>query len=168
MTRSDSQFPIRITRRGVLSSAVGGVLGLAGCITNANEDEDEPETEKPEDETDHGMNEITETEFDVLDIQSGTGEDSASVTFEKNCVFVRGTIMGRNSCYAAQLANVFLSDGTCTVVLESYEDADEGEMCAAVLVDIEYEVRIEFNPRTPDTVVIEHNSDTVTTEDQKN
>lgn len=167
MTRPGPQFPLRITRRGVLSSAVGVVLALTGCITDTNEDDDEPETEEPEDGTDHEMNDITGTEFDILDIQSGIGEDSAAVTFENDCVCVRGTIMGRNSCYTARLADVFLSNETCTVAIESYEDANEGEMCATVLVDIEYKVRIEFDSRAPNTVVIEHNDETVTTEERE-
>lgn len=48
--------------------------------------------------------------------------------------------------------------------VESYEDANEGQICAQALVGIEYEARVELVDAAPETVVVEHDGSPVTTE----
>lgn len=134
-----------------------------------NEQVNETENESEEDATDEGADEesegIGQVSFEVLEVESGTGEESASVSFEDG-VLVEGTIGGQNACYTARLADVSLSGGELTVAVESYEDADEGQMCAQALVGIEYEARIELADGEPESVVVEHDGSPVATEER--
>lgn len=163
---------------------VGDVVGPAGCIErdeNENEDEngtigsnDPTENEsKEEDERNVSENEedatdgtlperVKEVSFEVFEVENGTGEESAAVSFENDRVLIRGTIRGENGCYTARIADVSLSDDEFTITVESYEDADEGQMCAQALVAIEYEARVEFTDAEPGTVVVEHDGTPVT------
>lgn len=146
----------------------------------AGPEEDKPEggdpgeeeryvNESEEDTTGGDANEESEgvgrVSFEVLEVESGTSEESASVRFEDG-VLVEGTIGGENSCYTARLADVSLSGDDLIVAVESYEDADEGQMCAQALVGIEYEARIELVNAAPGTVVVEHDGSPVTTEER--
>ncbi|WP_336344679.1 hypothetical protein [Halalkalicoccus ordinarius] len=120
--------------------------------------------EDEEDTTDGTLPEcVEEVSFEVFEVENGTGEESASVSFENDRVLVRGTIGGENGCYTARIADVSLSDDEHTIAVESYEDADEGQMCAQMLVGIEYEARVEFIDAEPGTVVVEHDGTSVTT-----
>lgn len=179
---------MRVTRRRVTWIVVGGVLGLAGCINrDENENEDENGTTGSNDPTENGSKEedernvneneedatggtsperVEEVSFEVFEIESGTGEESASVSCENDRVLVRGTIRGENSCYTARIADVSLSDDELTIAVESYEDADKDQMCAQALVEIEYEARVEFTDAEPGTVVVEHDGTPVTTEER--
>lgn len=164
------------------------MLGLAGCVTDRTENEveggnDEPgdtDEEDPEDGDEEDMDEtkenestdgevpegVTEVSFEVLDVRSGTSENSASVTFESERVLISGTIMGRNTCYTAKITDVSLSEGGLVVAIESYENADEDEMCAQSIVGIDYEASIEFDDNGPETVVVEHDGSAVTTDER--
>ena len=140
---------MRVRRRRVTWIGVGDVVGPAGCIErDENENEDENGTigsndpteneskeveernvnENEEDATDGTLPErVKEVSFEVFEVENGTGEESASVSFENDRVFIRGTIRGANGCYTARIADVSLSDDEHTIAVESYEDADEGQ-----------------------------------------
>jgi hypothetical protein len=96
--------------------------------------------------------------FEVRSVQSGQGENSASVTFDDDEVTVDGTIGGRNGCYTARLASVEQSEGTLRVDVGSYEDKGEDEACIQGLVDIDYVAAIAFDQCLPERVVVEHES----------
>lgn len=188
MRTSNPERATRLTRRAVIASAVTSAVALAGCIDDRNgngveepdDERDEPEDEPDDEEDDRDMNGteeegpedgeapegVTDVTFEVLNVESGIEDESASVTFEDDGLLVGGTITGNNSCYTARIAEMSLSGGEFTLSVESYEDADEDQMCAQELVDITYEAVVEFDDRDPGTVVVEHNGSTVATDER--
>jgi hypothetical protein len=194
MRTSNPEHGTRVTRRTVIASAVTSAVALAGCIADRNgngaaddeTDDTNGERDEPDDEPDDGEDDdremngtegegpgdgeapegVADVTFEVLNVESGIEDESASVTFEDDGLLVEGTITGNNSCYTARIAEMSLSDGEFTLSVESYEDADEDQMCAQELVDITYEAVVEFDDRGPETVVVEHNSSTVATDER--
>lgn len=154
-------------RRAVLAGATTlTAAGLAGCLSDPGSGEppvggDTP-TETPTAsptpaDGDSPTPSRPDASFEVLRVESGQGENSASVSFGDD-VTVEGTIGGRNGCYTARLADTNLSDGTFTVVVEAYEDREEDEMCTESLVDVDYEAAFSFEGSLPARVVVEHES----------
>ena len=176
-------------RRTLLVSTVPPIVGSAGCLDGVvdggdpNESEtddgvgdenDESEEDKEVKEGDGnnengdegGGNEETrhETRFEVLGVDESEAAESATVEFEDRTITVVGTVVGNNGCYTARLGGTTIEEGTLVVRVESYEDADEDEVCTQALVGIDYESVIEFDGEPPAVVRVEHNGETVATE----
>lgn len=170
----------RMERRTLLT-AIFTVVGGAttGCLENSNGMDDSAGSEGRDDssatettESSDGEDEptstddaegIRNTEFEVL----GTDPDfdvSASVAYGTDMITVTGTIRGNNTCYTARLGNGTMENGTLTLGVESYEDADDDEGCGEAIIGIEYEAVVAFHGDLPSEVTVEHNGDQITTE----
>jgi hypothetical protein len=102
--------------------------------------------------------------FEVLSVDTGDVDESASVTFDENTIVVTGEILGSNTCYTARLDSTTIEDKALHVGIVSYEDADEGEGCRDAIVGIEYEASIEISGDSPSSIRVEHNGEPITTE----
>lgn len=162
-------------RRTLLAAALVGT-GLAGCLDDVADRDDggaaEPNASDAEDDdgdTDDADgpegSTIRETRFEVRDVGESDRDESASVAFEGDTITVAGTITGNNGCYTARLADARIEDGELVVAVESYEDADEDEMCTQALVAIEYDAVVEIDGELPGSVRVEHDGEHVTTEE---
>jgi hypothetical protein len=133
---------------------------LAGCLSGdppAGGDGSRPTDDQTETPSPTPDVSLAETSFTVEDVQSGTGNDEASVSFDDG-VAVDGTIMGKNGCYTASLGSATLEDATLEVVVDSHE-RDDADACTQALVDIDYRASFTFEGRLPDRVVVEHDID---------
>lgn len=165
-------------RRRALLTAVLASTSLAGCLDDAAE-RDEGDAAEPNGsdgaEDDDGDTDdaegaekptIRETRFEVGDVDESDREESASVAFESDTITVAGAITGNNGCYTARLADARIEDDELVVAVESYEDADEDEMCTQALVAIEYEAVVEVDGELPGSVRVEHDGEHVITEER--
>lgn len=153
-------------------------LAVAGCVSEPGGDvpaegtaggTDTPTptpTEGTDEPTDTGTPAGTDepspgdpaAEFEVRDVSSGSGENTATVAFEEDAVTVDGVIGGRNGCYTARLREAETAEGALRVLVEAYEDRAEDEACTDALVDIEYAATVGFDDALPERVVVEHDS----------
>ena len=161
-------------RRDVLArTGTLAVAALAGCLSNPGGNEEPPvggdtptdtptDAQTPTDDTtptdeDGAEPSGRDASFEVLRVQSGQAENSATVSFGDG-VTVEGTIGGRNGCYWARLASTDLSDGTLRMLVEAYEDREDDEACTEALVDVDYRATVQFEESLPERVVVEHDS----------
>jgi hypothetical protein len=85
--------------------------------------------------------------------------NEASVAFEGSNVTVEGTIPGSDGCYAADLVDATVENGTLTVYVRSERAGDGDRACTQQLLDIDYEASFEFEGSLPNTVVVKHDTD---------
>lgn len=97
-------------------------------------------------------------QFTALGQSPGTQTDSATVTFGRDSVTVDGTIWGRNSGRTAELTDVShdIQAGEVTVGITTTDREDTGDMFMQGIVEISYEVVIEFDGDLPNDVVVTH------------
>lgn len=143
-------------RREVLWG-LGGAVALGGCTSD--DSVGEPTTVSP-------TRAPVDAALDVESVDCANGTDEATVAFEDDRVVVRGTASGADACYTARLAGVAYEDGTLTVRVETYSDADEGTACAQCLVDVAYAATVTFEGGLPDGVIVTHDGERVTTADR--
>lgn len=174
-------------RRAFLTACVVPVgTPLGGCLSDTSDRDDgtsdRNDTDEPNGSDDAGDSgggagtdgeddaagpAIRETRFEVCDVGEGEAGESASVTFEDDAITVVGIITGNNGCYTARIANARIDDNEVLVVaVESYEDADEDEMCTQAIVAIEYKAVVGIDGDLPGSVRVEHDGEHVTTEER--
>lgn len=155
-------------RRGLLAGAsTVAATVLGGCLSDPLDGEEPPAggttpTDTPTDSStptdgNSPTPSMQDSSFEVLGVESGQGENSADVSFD-DAVTVEGTIGGRNGCYTARLAAADSTDEGLRILVEAYEDKEEGEMCTEALVDIDYRATFEYEGELPERVVVEHDS----------
>lgn len=122
----------------------------------------ETPTESPtESPSDSGA--VTETSFEILENECGTGQDEATVDQGTDQVVVEGTISGRNSCFTAELeaATYDTDTGELTVAVRSYSSDGGNGGCTECLVDIEYRATVSYDAPDPESVTVLHNDEPV-------
>lgn len=157
-----------MNRRTLLrTGATVAALGLAGCTQPGDDPSDDlPPTDTPEgQDTSEPTPEpgVESRTFEVIDSACGEGRNEATVRRDGGRVIVEGVIGGRNSCYTARLQSVSYEGEELRVEVEAYQP-DEMAACAQCLVDIEYEATIAFDGGSPDTVIVTHNGELVTSQ----
>lgn len=156
-------------RRDLLAGGCGlvGVLA-AGCLDGEQGAPGggggRPATETPtvttsDDETDPMMG---DPRFEIRDISHPSRDETATVTFEDTTVTVTGVITGHNGCYTAGIDDVAVSNHELVVEIESFEEADEDEVCTEATVYIEYRTIVQFDSELPDAVTVYHDGEQVT------
>ena len=102
-------------------------------------------------------------EFVVTDRSCGRGENSAAVRIGPEYVTVDGTIGGRDTCDTARIDSASWSDGTLTVRVSTTRiETTATVQCAQCVTDIDYTARVPIGDRTPEKVVVIHDSVTGT------
>ncbi|GGJ12051.1 hypothetical protein GCM10008995_22390 [Halobellus salinus] len=143
-------------RRRVLSGAAaiaaaavtGCTGGEGGTATDGGEPTDATGTATPT-TTPDGLAAVTFTPREPCPDPGG-----ATVRLGADPVSVVGCVVGTNGCTRPQLASVDRDAGAVTVVVAAVEEREDGEACAEALVDLGYEVRIDYaDPPTSVTVV---------------
>jgi hypothetical protein len=128
---------------------------------------DDPSTEQPTDDgTATGDLAVADTAFEVTSNRCGGASEEATVTVDGETVTVDGLIRGSDGCHTARLAGTSVDGGTLTVGVESYvPESEADEVCQQCLVDIEYTASVTTTGGPPDSVVVEHGDERVTTAD---
>lgn len=164
-------------RRALLGLVGAGVVGLAGCTSDAppaDGDTSSPtptETETPTDTPAPTPQPepvaVTGSEFEVRSIACGAGHASAAVSHASTGertgrVTVEGVVVGSDTCHSARLVEAVASDGSLRVALKSYvPEENEGKACAECLVDVTYRVAVDYEGDGPFEVVVEHDGERV-------
>lgn len=149
-------------RRTFLGTAsLTGIVALTGCLSDGGGD-DTPSatgtgTATPT-STPAPDPMLTDSTFTVVRNESGTENDSASVSADGGNVVVEGTIWGRNGCQTAELRSVNYDREAdeLTVSVRTTERDDAGDACTQAVVEIDYTATISFEGGLPDTVVVTH------------
>ena len=142
-------------RRRVLSGVAAlAALATAGCTggggagtaTDGGEPTDRTETATP-----------TASELPAVTFaprRSCPEPGGATVELDADPVSIEGCVVGKNGCTRPRLASVDRDNGAVTVVVAAVEERAEGEACTEALVNLGYEVRIDYaDPPTSVTVV---------------
>lgn len=109
---------------------------------------------------------VADTAFEVTSNRCGGASEEATVTVDGETVTVDGLIRGSDGCHTARLAGTTVDGGTLTVGVESYvPESEADEVCQQCLVDIEYTATVTTTGGPPDSVVVEHGDEQVTTAD---
>jgi hypothetical protein len=164
-------------RRALLAAAAVSAAALAGCTTSGDgpgsgetpTSTPEPTptaeptpTSEPTPTPVPGPFAVTDTSFEVLAAECGTGEGSAHLTYG-NPIIVEGTITGRNACYTAELEDVSYdadADELAMTVRSYNPESQKG--CAECISDIDYRAEVAYEGRAPGGVRVTHNGDAVT------
>ena len=171
-------------RRTVLRSCgVAAALALAGCgdtgTGNGNGEgttDEEPTTTDAETPTATTPAPTTTPppslsgrEITVTGSQCGSGEDSATVTFDADAmtVTIEGVIGASDPCHVAEIgaAEYEVATETLTLTVVAVDNTEPGETCASCVGDVSYSVTARFRQRLPARVVVDHdglNSGTIT------
>lgn len=142
-------------RRVLAGTAAITAVAVAGCIgggdgtaTDGGEPTDATETETPT-ATPAGLAAVTFTPRESCPNPGG-----ATVRLDADPVSVVGCVIGKNGCTRPRLASVDRDAGDVTVVVAAVEEREEDEACTEALVNLGYEVRIDYaDPPTSVTVV---------------
>jgi hypothetical protein len=128
---------------------------------------DDTSTERPTDDgTATGDLAVADTAFEVRSNRCGGSQEAATVTVDGETVTVDGLIQGSDGCHTARLAGTSVDGGTLTVGVESYvPESEKDQVCQQCLVDIEYTATVTTTGGPPDSVVVEHGDERVTTAD---
>jgi len=109
---------------------------------------------------------VADTAFEVRSNRCGRSQEEATVTVNGETVTVDGLIQGSDGCHTARLAGTSVDGGTLTVGVESYvPESEKDQVCQQCLVDIEYTATVTTTGGPPDSVVVEHGDERVTTAD---
>lgn len=133
---------------------------------SATETPSDSATETPSespDDTPSKSGAVTDTSFEIVDNDCGTGEDAASVERGTDRITVRGTISGRNGCFTAELerATYDTDAGEMTVAVRSYSSSEGSSGCTECIVDIDYRATVSYDAPDPETVTVRHNDEQV-------
>lgn len=103
---------------------------------------------------------VSDTSFEVLESGCGKPTSQASVDFaDESSVGVTGTVSGANACYTAELADAnYDSETDAAVVTVASKKAEDAEMCADCITEIDYEATVTFEGGLPATVEVVHQS----------
>ncbi|MCL7419043.1 MAG: hypothetical protein M8354_14585 [Halalkalicoccus sp.] len=149
----------------VASVAVAGCFGSTGPDgSGESDDTDDGEPNNGADSGDINEPAVAGMHLEVLGTHESSVAESAAATIENAAVTVRGSIVGRNACYSADLDTARIEDDVLSVNVESYEDAAPGERCLQTLVGIDYECVVTIAGDPPTAVDISHDGNHVTTE----
>lgn len=99
---------------------------------------------------------VADAEFAIRSVGPGRPDHEATVATSGETVVVEGSIPGSNGCYRAELAGADHEDGRLTVLVRSYEDADDDTACTQSVVEIEYRAEVTFEGGLPDAVQVDH------------
>ena len=147
----------RMHRRRVLTGA-GGIVALAtaGCAgggagTTTDGDESTDSTATPT-ATSTGLSALTLTPRESCPDPGG-----ATVALGADPVSVVGCVIGKNGCTRPRVASVDRDRdaGAVTVVVAAVEERADNEACTDALVNLGYEVRIDYND-PPTSVEVVH------------
>ncbi|WP_332897994.1 twin-arginine translocation signal domain-containing protein [Haladaptatus sp. CMSO5] len=147
-----------MNRRTFLTSvAVGGVAGVAGCVSSTNPGtggetttDDSPTEQSPT---------LTNKSFTVVSEDCGNEVSKANVSFQpdQSQVQVSGTIFGPSACYTGKLDSATYDGESDTLNIHVVtEQPDEDAMCAQCIQEIQYQASIGFENGLPETVVVTH------------
>ena len=134
----------------VLALAAAGCTGGSGAGTTTDTAEPTDSTATPT-ATSTGLAAVTFTPR-----ESCPTPGSATVALGADPVSVVGCVIGKNGCTRPRLASVDRDrdTGTVTIVVAAVEERADDEACTEALVNLGYEVRIDYNdPPTSVTVV---------------
>lgn len=138
-------------RRFIATAATLGAVAGAGCLASDGGDAETPTpTDTPT---------MSTTDFTVLQVESGTEVDEASVGFQETTVSVTGTIWGADGCTTAELASADYDpdSGELTVEIATKKEESTGDVaCTQAIVEIDYEATVTFENGLPDRVVVTH------------
>jgi hypothetical protein len=159
-------------RRTLLTACAGIAAGLAGCTGPGDTDSGagtptdsaSPSPSSTLSPSPTPEQKVESTDFTVLDVECGTGEDAATVSREDGTVLVDGTVVGNDGCYTAALDAATLEAGELTVAVVPKDDRDPDEACMDCIVDVDYEATVEYRG-SPDRVVVTHAGDVVAERD---
>jgi hypothetical protein len=99
---------------------------------------------------------VVDAEFAIRSVGAGRPDHEATIAASGEAVVVEGSIPGSNGCYRAELAGADHEDGRLTVLVRSYEDADDDTACTQSVVEIEYRAEVTFDGGLPDAVQVDH------------
>lgn len=99
---------------------------------------------------------LVETAFEVRSVGPGNQGHEATVGTDGSTVVVEGKIPGANGCHTAELAAADHEDRRLTVLVRSYEDADDDTACTQSIVEIDYRADLAFEGALPETVQVDH------------
>lgn len=86
-------------------------------------------------------------------------ENDATVSFDDRTVRLEGSIAASNPCHRVTIAAAEFTDSTTYEVTVGVESTtDEGEACTSCIATVPYEAEFEFEDRTPETVLVYHDS----------
>ncbi|MFW5928928.1 MAG: hypothetical protein ACOCT0_00705 [Halobacteriota archaeon] len=115
-------------------------------------------------QTDGGGVEHVDTDFEVVSVSSGNGEDEADAELDEEAgeIVITGTAPGNNGCYSARLEedDYDADEDIYTARIETYEDREDDEMCTEALVDIEYRLVASFEGGLPSEAEVSHDDST--------
>lgn len=156
--------------------AIGFTTLVAGCIadgeppaaddgkneTDPSEDDDaadESETDESDPEESSSATAIADTEFLAFGDCLGERTDEAAVQHDADEleIEIAGCVTGRNGCMIAALGDVSLSeDGTLSVLVETFDDSEPGELCTEALEDRGYRLTVTFEGGLPESIEVDH------------
>lgn len=158
-------------RRTFMITTAAGLAGLSGCIDgggNGNGNGGNNTTGNNSDndgQNNTGTPELTDTEFEVQDIQSGTEVNEAQVEFdqENSSVGITGTISGSDGCKTAALSNAEYNqeEDELRVEIITRDREDAGDTCTQAIVEINYTATIHFSGSLPHNASVYHNGNMV-------
>ena len=158
-----------LTRRDALSGVAAlGVVALAGCVSeeeeNGEDDENGGDEESGDDDGSEGAdggNEgaaILDTTYDTVGVDERSDDyDWAIITREDSAVTIEGMIPASDPHHEAVVESEF-EDGTLSVVVDVESTLDDDEAGTLPLGEIEYEARIDLGVSidTVERVEVEH------------
>lgn len=105
-----------------------------------------------------GSNRIVDRTITIGDRACGTRVSEGTIAFEERRVDVSGTITGSDSCATAVLDETTYDAGAdrLRIVVATESESQEGTVCSQCLTEIDYEARVTFTDRVPETVVLVH------------
>jgi len=88
--------------------------------------------------------------------------ESASIEWNEDSIAIEGCIVGRNGCADARLVSIepTTTEGAVDVVVETFVDADDDEVCTEALINIGYDLQLHV-PSSSDPTQIQVTHDDV-------